>query len=132
MTDNQIIKAFKDFLNEQVDGYTDHVETGGERYEFIEKELELLKETDNLINRQQAEIEQWKEEANRYQTLWCEDVQIARAEVIKEFAERLKKEFSQCQREYRNVLNSDGACAMIIAKKVVDNLLKEMVGDNNA
>lgn len=62
MTDNEIIKAFKDFLIEQVDGYTDHVETGGERYEFIEKELELLKETDNLINRLQAENERLQKE----------------------------------------------------------------------
>ena len=52
-----------------------------------------------------------------------------RAEAIKEFAERLKTEFSQYQREYRNVLNDEGACAMIIAKKGVDNLVKEMVGE---
>ena len=25
----------------------------------------------DLINRQKAEIEQWKEEANKYQNLWC-------------------------------------------------------------
>lgn len=125
MTDNEIIKAFKDFLNEQVDGYTDHVETGGERYEFIEKELELLKETDNLINRQKTEIEQWKEEANRYQTLWCEDVQIARAEAIKEFAERLKEKL------HLNGVVMGSNCA-IVEDTDIDNLVKEMVGDNNA
>ena len=54
-----------------------------------------------------------------------------KTEAYKEFAERLNKEFSQCQREYRNVLNSDGACAMIIAKKVTNNLLNELVGDLN-
>ena len=89
MTDNEIIKAFKDFLNEQVDGYTDHVETGGERYEFIEKELELLKETDNLINRQKAEIERSK------YLLDCEEKKYDLCakrffkEGVKEFAERL-------------------------------------------
>ena len=54
------------------------------------------------------------------------ELTTAKSEAIKEFAERLKKEFLQHQREYRKVLNSDGACAMIIAKKSIDNLVKEM------
>lgn len=49
-----------------------------------------------------------------------------KSEAIREFAERVGKKFAQCQREYRDVLNSDGACAMIIARKVVVDLVKEM------
>ena len=40
------------------------------------------------VEQQKAEIEQWKEEANKYQTMWCEavnDIQTAQAEAIKEF-----------------------------------------------
>lgn len=108
----------------------------------------LSKESIDLINRQQAEIEQWKEEANRYQTLWCEDVQFARAEAIKEFAERLKKEI------YTNIKNNTMTKSQYIAEnykclscdfiatsrgkneglktafKLVNNLVKEMVGED--
>ena len=107
MTDNDIIKAFKDFLNEQVDGYTDIVETGGERYEFIEKELELLKETDNLINRQKAEIKKL-----RYNLEAVLDERADHSEAIKEFAERFIREYPET--EY-----------------FVSNLLKEMERDND-
>ena len=108
----------------------------------------LRKYTLNLINRQQAEIERLKncvksedevmdiakrtmeplvKEITREQIDIA--VKLSKTEAIKEFAERLKTEFSQYQREYRNVLNDEGACAMIIAKKGVDNLLKELVGE---
>ena len=118
MTDNEIIKAFKDFLNEQVDGYTDHVETGGERYEFIEKELELLKETDNLINRQKAEIERLTAErdAMHQDVIAAEEYawqcKTAKAEAIKEFAERLKSRLITV-----TYINFDD---------IINNLLKEM------
>lgn len=45
-----------------------------------------------MVFEQQAEIEQWQEEANKYQTLWCEavmDIQTEKVEVIKELANRL-------------------------------------------
>lgn len=54
----------------------------------------LAKDALDLIKRQQAEIEQWKEEANRYQNLWCDaekDISNARIEAQKDFAERLKE-----------------------------------------
>ena len=126
MTDNEIIKAFKDFLIEQVDGYTDHVETGGERYEFIEKELELLKETDNLINRLQAENERLTAErdAMHQDVIAAEEYawqcKTAKAEAYKEFAERVKLEFYY---EFDELIPS------IMADKI-DNLAKEMAGDN--
>ena len=143
MTDNEIIKAFKDLLNEQVDGYTDHVETGGERYEFIEKELELLKETDNLINRQkaekaeqQSEIAILKDSNKNLQELYYTErekvkkakqkvidiakaLKTAKAEAYKEFAERLK------ERAKANEWNGT-ICGLDI-----DNLKKELVGEQN-
>ena len=85
----------------------------------------------DLINRQQAEINRLHKEVEYWEAETKEaraDIDQAVAEAIKEFAERVCKDLSQCQREYRNVLNSDGACAMIIAKKVVNTIKKEMVG----
>lgn len=157
MTDNEIIKAFKDFLNEQIDGYTDHVETGGERYEFIEKELELLKETDNLINRQKAEIERLKSDVSvsrdaymsmkdRYEyekekvekaKQKCIDIgkalKTAKAEAYKEFAEKVSKLI--CDNTYPDFDKDGKAVNIWNAKdgyKQIDNLLKEMESDNNA
>lgn len=46
----------------------------------------------NLINRKNAEIKQWKEEANRWQNAWCEainDIEKTKSEAIKDFAERI-------------------------------------------
>ena len=141
MTDNEIIKAFKDFLIEQVDGYTDHVETGGERYEFIEKELELLKETDNLINRQKAEIERLvkgfeevKKGIEEAKVLVAKDIAKARAEAIKEFAERLKNEIISDTAYGCDTNQHTGYYDYQIKigdiPEYIDNLLKEMVGDN--
>ena len=155
MTDNEIIKAFKDFLIEQVDGYTDHVETGGERYEFIEKELELLKETDNLINRQkaekaeqQSEIAILKDSNKNLQELYYTErekvkkakqkvidiakaLKTAKAEAYKEFAEKVSKLI--CNNTYPDFDKDGKAVNIWNAKdgyKQIDNLLKEMVGDN--
>ena len=69
-------------------------------------EIERLRKEVNLVSIQfqdlqeryeeaQTEIAQWKEEANRYQRLWCiaiEDIETAKSEAIQEFAERLKNE----------------------------------------
>ena len=43
----------------------------------------------DLINRQKAEIEQWKEEADRWQNAFCkvnEDMPTIKSEAIKEFS----------------------------------------------
>ena len=138
MTDNEIIKAFKDFLIEQVDGYTDHVETGGERYKFIEKELELLKETDNLINRQQAEIERLVKEVDRLsQCVLYHDGQAVDA--VKEFAEKAVEKVEKVRQKYQRLCKEQGEEMEehmhihfngIIG--IINNLLKETVGENNA
>lgn len=71
-------------------------------------EIERLRKEVNLVSIQfqdlqeryeeaQIEIAQWKEEANKYQRLWCiaiddvDDIETAQSEAIKEFAERLKE-----------------------------------------
>lgn len=80
MKDSEIIKALKEGIERA--NYIDCVDIG------------IFQNAIDLINRQKAEIEQWKEEANRYQNLWCiavDDIEKSKSEAIKEFAERLKK-----------------------------------------
>ena len=80
-----------------------------------------------LINRQKEEIEQWKQEANRYQNLWCmafNDIKTAKSEAIKEFAERLKEKI-RCEDDCGYYCYD---CCYECKDYVtaVDNLVKEM------
>lgn len=83
------------------------------------------------ITRQQAEIEQWKEEANKYQNLWCmavDDIEKAKSEAYKEFAEKLTENLHDCD------MVIDGYRCGYYCSDVryeIDNLTKEMVGENN-
>ena len=85
----------------------------------LHSKVEYIHEQLEIIEHKKAEIEQWKEEANKYQTLWCEDVQIARAEAIKEFADRLKS------RTHEISCNTQ----QVVTKEDINNLVKEMVGE---
>lgn len=74
MTDEQIIKNFRNGV------YKNKPMLFGQK--FLESVLDL-------INRQKAEIEQWKEEADRWQNAFCkvnEDMSTIKSEAIKEFA----------------------------------------------
>lgn len=103
MIDNEIIKALKCCCEPKQMGCT-HCSVS---YECIQGELNIGALVLDLINRQKAvnklqakqivdlkikveqqrtEIEQWKEEANKYQTMWCEtvnDIQTAQAKATK-------------------------------------------------
>jgi molecular chaperone GrpE (heat shock protein) len=63
----------------------------------VGNQREELARLNEQVNEQKAEIEQWKEEANKYQNLWCEavkDIQTAKSEAYKEFADGLVTMFS--------------------------------------
>ena len=84
-----------------------------------------------LINRKNEEIEQWKQEANRYQNLWCmafDDIRTAKSEAIKEFAERLKETITNAINTY---YNSNGGGYYLAEDTIedIDNLVKEMAGN---
>ena len=74
----------------------------------------------DLINRQKAEIERLKL-AQPEEVIKCciECIDTIKAEAYKEFAERLKQVFW-----------SKAECDFLI-RGIVDNLLKEMVGEDN-
>lgn len=78
---------------------------------FQEKYIQVLNATLDLINRQKTEIEQLKEEAK----------DKLKAEAYKEFAERLKQ--STVMAVMGNKIYA------VATSKGVDNLLKEMVGE---
>ena len=104
MTDELIIKNFRNGV------YKNKPMLFGQK--FLESVLDL-------INRQKAEIEQWKEEADRWQNAFCkvnEDMSTIKSEAIKEFAARLKEKL-QWDVEFDNKL---------VFESDIDSLVKEM------
>lgn len=82
------------------------------------------KDARELFKNAVSEIEQWKEEANKYQNLWCEaesDLQKAKSEAVKEFAKELEK--YKC-------LRHDGHEFVDVIR--IRLLLEEMVGESDA
>ena len=92
-----------------------------DRQDLINNLCGNIASLEKIAFEQQAEIEQWKEEANKYQNLWCEavkDLQTAKTEAIKEFAVLVNSRlFPATQHTYE--------------REYVKNLVKEMVGDDN-
>ena len=76
----------------------------------------------DLINRQKAEIDQWKEEANKHQNLWCEavvDIETAKAEAFKECIEKIQ-----------NQIKNNNAISAEWLRGFLNNLLKEKVSED--
>ena len=123
MTDNEIIKALECCASIDNTACVD-CPTHKEDYMCA---VTVKRRAISLINRQKAEIERleellegWKTEAYKVadekDELYCnavERVKAAKAEAIKEFAERLKEEMS---------------FGRYIQPDQIDNLVKEMVG----
>ena len=120
MTDNEIIKVLECCSNAEP--------CENCPYQKQCDETDLAEIALNLINRQKAEIEMlqndlstWKDIAHRETSY----VSIAKAEAVNEFAERLKNAVNPISigENYKiAVINWNG----------IDNLVKEMVGENNA
>lgn len=112
MTDNEIVKALKELLEVML-------------YEGDLQRASTISNTIDLINRQKAKIEECTkglaevlkgiQETN---ALYVRYIARAKAEAVKEFAERLKA--------YQRYPNGT------IYTEHIDNLVKEMVGDSNA
>ena len=85
---------------------------------------DFLDDVIECINRKNAEIEQWKEEADRWQNAFCkvnEDMSTIKSEAIKEFAERLKRTSIGLE------IGDDKKLKMTVVSTVaIDNLVKEM------
>lgn len=121
MTDEQIIKNFRNGV------YKNKPMLFGQK--FLESVLDL-------INRQKAEIEQWKEEADRWQNAFCkvnEDMPTIKSEAIKEFAEELEyfvlnediEVVKPKCKDYESYINGANQFRHQI-KNGINNLIKEM------
>ena len=121
MTDEQIIKAL-DCCHSELGNMCSICPLFDPDTDYCEDELH--KNTLNLINRQAAEIEQWKEEANRWQDAFCkvnEDMSTIKSEAIKEFAEKLKRTSIGLE------IGDDKKLKMtVVSTAAIDNLVKEM------
>lgn len=76
----------------------------------------------------QAEIEQWKEEANKYQKLWCiaiDDIETAKSEAYKKFANQIKMH----KRKMRGFDLDYEFWDFAVSVEDIDILLNEMVGE---
>lgn len=111
MTDNEIIKV----LERRANFNCEICSCNDENCEGDECEKVISENILDLINRQKTEIEQWKEEANKYQSLWASACTEAKSEAIREFAERLKAE-----------IKSDLYGDDVIPRGTIDWLVREM------
>lgn len=137
MTDNEIIKALE--CCSKAHGVRDCISLkcplfDKERHLFlcIHDDTDLFGISLDLINRQKAEIERLREETaelidDRYATqLLChlmqkeDDARNVRSDAIKEFAERLI------------AVSHPYADTQMVFEIQIKNLVKEMVGENNA
>lgn len=87
----------------------------------------LLQDAIDLHARQQAEIERLKE-IIEYKDICIEACEDIKSEVIKNFAEKLKEKSGKVE------MVCSGALVQrdyTISEKTLDNLVKEMVGDDN-
>ena len=120
MTDNEIIKA--------LECCSEHVRNCAECPLNVTSldhcSTRLAQNVLNLINRQNAEIDGLKSEARRYkQYYFNHEYDKLEAEAIKDFAERLKNKLAACSKTI------DGECEYLICDYDIDNLVKEMIGE---
>ena len=101
------------------------------RYDGYSQIMRICDAMREQYEKAQAEIEQWKEEANKYQKLWCiaiDDIEIAKSEAYREFAERLKlHSYIMSDKSQTGIINMYS----VVTVNQIDNLLKEMVGEEN-
>lgn len=111
MTDNDIIKALEWHLSNERDCTPCPYGKTSNTYSCVET---LIKDGFNLINRQKAEIERYKGVIKLLEN----DVQTAKVEAVKEFAERLKTETF--------LAKAKGSVEHVLWIDEIDNLVKGM------
>ena len=121
MTDNEIIKALECCTDES---YENCNECPYSTDTLSCERLKLLEDSLDLINRQKAEIERLKKEVSVARDAYIsiqDRYEHTKNEAYKEFAERLneKAQIADCFDSYN----------MVVGTHFIDNLLKEMVGE---
>ena len=118
MIEINIAQALENYANSISDGYQTYLAYGGKTDSVVEGDLVVLYDAVNLIKHQQAEIDRVERHTEMYHEL--------RAEAIKEFAERLKEVGIPVEgkRGFEGVF-------VLATNFQIDNLVKEMVGEDN-
>ena len=128
MTDNEIIKALECCADAEYQ--CQKCTLYGKCYDGMVCELAL-----DLINRQKAEIARLEKIAEETYESAVIALNVAKADAVKVFAENLKDDISNHRLEmYMNGLKGTPRTREITyecVKECIDNLVKEMVGDNN-
>ena len=130
LTDNEIIKA----LEEEIEYGCGH---------YIEIEMSTIKDTFDLINRLQAENERlWSMNQAKLDTIhdlqeennwYNETINTTKAEAYKEFADKIEERISiKILKGKSNEYAEGFADALDGVNGEIDNLLKELVGEDNA
>ena len=120
MTDSEIIKALECCAITAKCRQECIFHKYGEEYDVQNCTTHLAQATLELVNRLQAEIERLKADVRFSVYLGYETTNQIKAEAIKEFAEKLKKKYKPYV-----ILGSE------VAEIEIDNLLKELAGENN-
>lgn len=129
MTDSEIIKALECCI-----GDTDGKDCFGcPLYEIDDCQAHLNLAALDLINRQKADIDMLNNNLSIMVTTMSNSTKVTKAEAYKECIEKVSKLI--CDNTYPDFDKDGKAVNIWNAKdgyKQIDNLLKEMVGDNNA
>ena len=114
MTDNEIVKALKELLEVMLyEGDLQRASTISKAIEMFDRQKAEIERLQKCHDDMEGAIYSFREDHAKVKFFKNE----IRAESVKEFAERLKKECVQ-----------DGAFGYVSAYEI-DNLVKEMVGD---
>lgn len=138
MTDTEIIKALECCVINNFEACTDCPVRSCSPKCVTRLQVDCL----NLINRQKAEIETWKESFNNLDKIARPNlafVETAKKQAVREFAEKLKESFNSLEyassKTKRKTLNVDVVKSQMdwvlheVTAKEIDDLVKEMVGD---
>lgn len=119
LSDNEIIKALEESIELRFDDT-----------EYATVRLDTLTNALALINRQKAKIERLEEENAKVHKIIPKMIETAKAEAIKEFAEKFKEKAGSVVTSCQGIEIYETKQYQISAVDF-DNLVKEMVGKND-
>lgn len=124
MTDKKNIKALEDYIKENEFEYF---------HSNMMNEYPLIRKSLDIINRQKAEIERLNKKVEELADVLSGTIRIryaeAKAEAYKEFAEKIKKSIKENVDEAWHRDDGNGIYDAEYVLDDIDNLLKEMVGE---
>lgn len=141
MIDNQIVKALECCAKLTHNSWGDNMKICEKECPYKancydeEKNINMIADVLDLINRQQAEIERLSKKNEELAEILSDTIRIryaeCKAETIKEFAERLKeicrkRQYVITEKTNFGVVNKQ--YLQVVDKSDIDNLVKEMTG----